>query len=438
MPILNRLYRDTAGNTAMIVALCLPVLMAIVGGAIDFGRATQLRMAMQDAADIAVLSAVSVNSPGYKEAASKGDGGDDSDYLTGKAQALAVFTSNMAKRSDLTTAAPVVTMSKSQSTLTAKITVSASYKPYLLGLVGFSSIPLAVTATSTAGMPPYIDFHLLLDNSPSMGVGATTADINKMVASTSDKCAFACHQMDKPSTDYYAKAKALGVTTRIDVVRQATQKLMVTAKTSQTLSGQYRVSIYDFGLSADSIDAKSPGPYQISSLTTDLDLSATKAAAIDLMTIPYQGYNSDRQTSFKSVLGGMNIAIPASGDGTAAKKPQQVLFFVSDGANDSYDCAYSNGNTCRRITPLDTTQCNAMKARGVRIAVLYTTYLPLPTNSFYNQYMAKYVTPTSQLASQMEACASPGLYFEVSPSEGISEAMTALFNKVVSVVRIKS
>ncbi len=79
-----------------------------------------------------------------------------------------------------------------------------------------------------------------------------------------------------------------------------------------------------------------------------------------------------------------------------------------------------------------------MKARGVRIAVLYTTYLPLPTNSFYNQYMAKYITPTSQLASQMEDCASPGLYFEVSPSEGISEAMTALFNKVVSVVRIKS
>ncbi len=38
----------------------------------------------------------------------------------------------------------------------------------------------------------------------------------------------------------------------------------------------------------------------------------------------------------------------------------------------------------------------------------------------------------------METFASPGLYFEVSPGEGISEAMTALFNKVVSVVRIKS
>jgi hypothetical protein len=36
----------------------------------------------------------------------------------------------------------------------------------------------------------------------------------------------------------------------------------------------------------------------------------------------------------------------------------------------------------------------------------------------------------------MESCASPDLYFEVSPSQGISEAMTALFQKAVAQARL--
>ena len=36
----------------------------------------------------------------------------------------------------------------------------------------------------------------------------------------------------------------------------------------------------------------------------------------------------------------------------------------------------------------------------------------------------------------MEKCASPGLYFEVSPTQGISDAMTKLFQKVVQQARL--
>ena len=67
-------------------------------------------------------------------------------------------------------------------------------------------------------MPQYIDFYLLLDNSPSMGVGATPTDVSKMVNNTSDKCAFACHDLND-NNNYYKLAKTLGVTTRIDVLR---------------------------------------------------------------------------------------------------------------------------------------------------------------------------------------------------------------------------
>jgi hypothetical protein len=38
----------------------------------------------------------------------------------------------------------------------------------------------------------------------------------------------------------------------------------------------------------------------------------------------------------------------------------------------------------------------------------------------------------------MEKCASPGLFFEVSPTQGIQEAMIALFKKVLGKARLTS
>lgn len=431
---------DRRGGTAMIIGLSLPVIALAIGGAIDFSRMAQIRSLMQDAVDNASVGSVSVNSVAFKAGL---NGSEDRQITPGKKDAKTIFWQNMPPVKDIGKIKLTTRVEKKSGALVSTVTAETDYHPYILDLVGFTRLPIKVTSTSQSTTPPYIDFHLLLDNTPSMGVGATMADIDTMVAATSknasdSNCAFACHQMDKNGSDYYALAKKLGVTTRIDVVRLATQNLMVTAKNTETLPKQFRMAIYHFGVAADKIDAQAPPAYRISSLTDDLDQSAKNAAAIDLMTIPYQNYNSDRQTNLTSVLKSMDAAIPTPGDGSNANKPQQVLFFVSDGTNDGYDCAYSNGGSCRRITPLDTSVCTALKNRGVRIAVLYTTYLPLPTNGFYNQYLAKYVTPTSQLSSQMQACASPNLFFEVSPSEGISDAMNTLFTKVVSVVKINS
>ena len=63
-------------------------------------------------------------------------------------------------------------------------------------------------------MPQYIDFYLLLDNSPSMGVAATPQDVTTMVNSTPDKCAFACHDVSN-ANNYYNLARSLGVTERL-------------------------------------------------------------------------------------------------------------------------------------------------------------------------------------------------------------------------------
>ena len=439
----------------MIIAIAAPVLFLIVGGAIDFGRAVQLRSVLQDAVDVASVGSVAINSSAYKIALTMGSG----DISQGLDQAESIFASNLPQARELSSVLMTGKISKASTLLTSNLTVTANYRPYMLSLMGVTNLPIRVTASSMSSMPPYIDFYLLLDNTPSMGLGATYADINKMIAATASapneqSCAFACHEtgpfsVSHPATlpERYALSKSIGAIMRIDVVREATQQLMATALKTQSVPGQFRMSIYDFGQSAQSISLNAPVPYQVSALTPDLTKSALDASGIDLMTIPYQNYNTDQQTNFKSVMAYMNqpSVIANPGDGTTASTPQKVLFFVSDGMMDSYDC--SQGGGCRRLGGIDVQTCTDIKSRGIRIAVLYTSYLRLKDNpqlqtqvpdKWYSQNVDPLLYPTNQVATNMQACASPGLYFEVTPSQGIPEAMTALFNKVVSVVRINS
>ena len=102
---------------------------------------------------------------------------------------------------------PVVT--KTGSTVTSNVVFSADVPTAFLGVMGKGSMTVGGSSTSTVSMPLYIDFHLLLDNSPSMGVGATPADVAKMVSHTSDSCAFACHDLNDPN-NYYNLANLWG------------------------------------------------------------------------------------------------------------------------------------------------------------------------------------------------------------------------------------
>ena len=94
--------------------------------------------------------------------------------------------------------------------------------------------------------------------------------------------------------------------------------------------------------------------------------------------------------------------------------------------------------------PINVALCTAIKNRGIKIAVLYTTYDQLPTNAWYMQWIDPFnagpwgPSPNSQVAQNMQSCATPGYYFEVSPTQGISEAMSTLFKKAAADARISN
>ena len=409
--------RRADGTVAVIFGLALVPMLLFAGSAIDYGRASNAKAALAAALDAAAL--LTVNNRAMVTSSALAE-----------RQAIDYFKQKAATVANATGIELVLKVKDENGRRVTQASFKAVVPTTLMRLAAIPNIAIGENASAVSELPSYIDFYLLLDNTPSMGVGATPSDVSTMVNNTSDRCAFACHDVSAKGKDYYALAKKLSVTMRIDVVRQATQRLMDTAAASATVPDQFRAALYTFGKSCENL-----GLETISSLDAKLSKVKKDAEKIDLMTIPYQNYNNDQCTDYDGTFAALNKAIPNPGDGNSAASPQKVVFFVSDGVADAY-----YPSTCSRVTtggrcqePIKVADCKALKDRGIRVAVLYTTYLPLPTNAWYNTWIAPFA---STISTRMSDCASPGLYFEVSPTEGIAEAMEALFEKAISQARL--
>jgi len=434
--LMKRFRGDRRGNIAVIFTIALLPILSAIGCVVDYSRATQFKSKLQAAADAASVGSIAKLSPAFIAAGSMTGNGP---IPAGVTDAINIFNGNMSGVTGFTLNSMTPAVTKTASAVTSVVSFSADVPTMFLGVMGKSTMTVTGTSTSTSNMPLFIDFYLLLDNSPSMGVGATPADVATMVSHTPDSCAFACHDLNN-SNNYYQLAKSLGVTTRIDVLRTATQQLMDTAAATQTYSNQFRMAIYDFGGSSDTQALRA-----LFALSSSLTSAKTAAGNIDLMTVNGQNNNGDQDTGFTTILPAINSAISAPGTGVSGS-PQKYLFFVSDGVADESNtgCLKPKSGTSRCQSPIDPSLCTTIKSRGVKIAVLYTTYLALPTNAWYNSWIAPFNTgpygpsPNSEIALNMASCASPGLYFEVSPTQGISQAMTTLFQKAVADARISS
>jgi hypothetical protein len=109
---------------------------------------------------------------------------------------------------------------------------------------------------------------------------------------------------------------------------------------------------------------------------------------------------------------------------------------VTDGVND-YDSSGRVINQINSQTTVINSQtidwCTAIKNKGVRIAFLYLTYNPLPTNSYYNAHVAPF---QPNIATAAQNCASGGLYTQVNTDGDVSGALTALFQKAIATAHL--
>jgi Flp pilus assembly protein TadG len=439
LDLIHRLFRQRNGNVAVIFALSLMPIVFLSGMALDYAAAIQKLQRLNAAADSAALAAVS---PALMTGS------------TSQAQMVATnfFTGQVSAIPGVTSAAPVVTVTQTGLARTATVAFTASSANSFPSILGQASWPLSGSATAGSTAAPNIDFYMMLDNSPSMAIAATTAGISTMIANTPQQdggagCAFACHQSspnsgDTPGNpagwDNYKLAQSLGVVTRIQNMATATQSL---TNTATALAAQdnatFRMGVYTFnsGNSGSSL-------FTVQPLTSNLALAGTAASGVDVLEvckgnyITCSTYDDATNTDFASALTSMNSIMATPGTGASGSYPQAILFIVTDGVEDkkATSCAYTMialSGFSRCIQPVDITTCTTVKNRGIKIAILYTQYYPLPSNSFYQQYVSPF---QSSIGTNLQSCASSGLYFAVTTSGDITSAMTTLFNTAVQSV----
>jgi Flp pilus assembly protein TadG len=482
------------GAVAIAFALALVPLIIAAGVGIDLWRAFAAKARFQAALDAAALAVSSTNPAQFTFA-----------QLQQRAQTF--FTGNFPP-GVVGTAGPVTLSFAGPKNNIIVTSAFAAVPTTFMRIVGVDQLTVSASSQVTL-VSPNIDFYMLLDSSPSMLIGATSADITALINNTQYECdtystngnsdcgcGFACHESNPsgdtcdlataqagkcgslgpvcpttydpntrtytvtdtmnggcnphidPNTgqvnqDNYAMAKGLNppVTLRFDNLRTATTSLMSTAQTTEASNAAvYRVAIYTFDAAVNTIQT----------LTADLDAAQSAAATILPLEVYTNGCltssdcNSDTDTNYDNAMNTINGIMPDPGSGmnSSGDTPQEVLYWVTDGqededvsslgacpqpmtmANSTYDCDGS-----RQESVMDPGWCTTIKNRGIRIAVLYLVYDPIPDNAWYAAHASAY---NDQIAPTLQNCATPGLFFQVQTGDDVTAAMVTLFQKAIN------
>ncbi len=165
--IVKRLRYNEQGNALVIIGFALPMLVLLVGAAVDFSRVYMVRAKSQLALDTAVLSAAaSVSSqPPEMVAETYAKANFPDNYMDANLNA-----SNMASSIAITVVDP------NDGTLNVSGVLTSSVKNYFLGLIGLGNMSYQVTSEAQRGVRP-LDLVLVADHSGSMCniAGTTTA-----------------------------------------------------------------------------------------------------------------------------------------------------------------------------------------------------------------------------------------------------------------------
>lgn len=171
--LLRRFCAQQRGSVAIIFAIASIPLVLAVGCAVDYSLAVRAKSVLDAYADAAALSAV--NRAAMQE-----------ESQTAEDNALKMFKAQASTLKQGSLGAVTANITDDGTDRTIVVSYTASVPTTFMAVAGIDSVTISGTATAQSAHPTYIDFYLLLDNTPSMGVGATTSDIDTMVNNTSD------------------------------------------------------------------------------------------------------------------------------------------------------------------------------------------------------------------------------------------------------------
>ncbi len=494
-PSPTRFLANRRGNVAMMYALILPVLMFGAGFAIDYTHAMQVQTKLDAAADAAVLAALTPSMMQQSNATAQTAA---TDLFTAQANAqgsLVAADTVVSVTVTNPTGSPLV-RNVTVSYTAANTNIFAGVLGYsALGITG-SSTAKASSAANTNFYLLLDNSPSMALPATQAGINSMVS-----LTPDQGGCAFACHQGSTGNGDTYGNPCLKGTTYSTPTVSAGGYSNALCSSTQGTQLDDYAVArrntiqlrldalntgVGDLTAYAEQFrtqQAANPPTYQFAAYsmdtlwqigmvnTTTVATSSTPTNEIMALTTNYvsgwstasanfgvmeyydnnnecgnvacttNGGGGDYATEYDNALGAMNTIMPNPGQGTntAGDTPKELLFFVTDGVEDENNAPSCSeplsGTRCQ--SPINPSLCTTIKNRGISIAVLYTDYYPVTSNTWYNDWIAPFnpvVTPPAQtpIATELQDCASPGKFFDAAVGTNLGTALESLFSNAMA------
>jgi Putative Flp pilus-assembly TadE/G-like/von Willebrand factor type A domain len=299
-------------------------------------------------------------------------------------------------------------------------TVTTSLSSFL----GKDSVGVGLVSKAEASMPLFIDIHVLVDVSSSMGIGATPADLDIMRGAIG--CTFGCHM-----SGTYQAARDAGATMRIDVVRDALARVIQASRDSPGASN-VRFAVHTFSSQLHTVIPP----------TANMDQAAIAAGTIQLDRV-------GGGTNYHVALDALDELIPDSGDGSSDTSRKTYLIMLTDGVGDSARFTASGNlvddpdfvefppmsNAHFRVQGFDPTTCSPLKNRGLDVFVMYMPYITSAGDPRYD-FIENVLTPAG-IAAQFSSCtSSAGNVYSASSREEIDRATDQIFSRIIEMPRL--
>ena len=130
---MQQLCRDRSANVGLTFGVAFVPIVCVVGSAVDFSRASNVRTMLQAAADAAAIGAIVPNSVAYKAALQMDQDGQIS---VGATEAVKIFNANVADKGGFAVTGVTATVSRAAGTLTAVVSFTATVEAAFMQVLG--------------------------------------------------------------------------------------------------------------------------------------------------------------------------------------------------------------------------------------------------------------------------------------------------------------
>lgn len=400
---LGSFARDRQGSVAIVFALSLIALSGVSALAVDYARMLRAQQRLQVLADSAALAGARALEQGGNEAR----------------VAAEAYISQQTVR-DVTNVQTNIDVDSN----TVRVRTRADMPTSFARVIGYRDVRLTAMS-QTLREKNYLDVHVVLDMSGSMGLAATAAEMARFKAITKpmtdagaavdawlaaeNGCAFACHQMASWNTNgktAFQIARENNILLRWDVLLDAARTMSSSLlSTAHASSKNIRIGAFAFSESVEKL-----------SDPTD-NLSAIQAAFLTSTILR-------RDTLSTSALRDIKGRIGPSGNGFSSGSPRKMIVIATDGVQGG-----NHGPTGAGDSVFDKAVCDEFKANGVDIAIIEVKYLQdglSPATETRMRPLYPLISPA------LQDCASgPDLFLQADNAAQIRDAFATMAQRII-------